>query len=134
MGRKAKALGRRTPDMPCLLALGWRSTGMGPLAPCTSSLIARPSHPHPPQNPEDLPGCSGAGLFESHPSVPLVRAPADYARDAICTDEAAALRALWLAALAAAAAERALGGGAQDVEGGIDGGWRPWVLQSRAQA
>ncbi|KAI8474403.1 MAG: hypothetical protein J3K34DRAFT_493679 [Monoraphidium minutum] len=86
-------------------------------------------------NAEDLPGCSGAGLFESWCAAPLTPALADYAPDPLCADEPSALHALWAAALAAAAAERALGGRApQDVEGGIGWDGDVWVLQSRDQA
>jgi hypothetical protein len=92
----------------------------------------RPTPASPPL--EDLPGCSGAGLFESHPSRPLARAAADYAPDPLCADDATALAALWAAAAAAVACERALDEGPLDVEGGVDWCGRVWVLQARAQA
>lgn len=128
----SKSHGMPAPNQP--------AAGSGPAA---MVLMARSD-----SNAEDLPGCSGAGLFESHPTADLPRQLVDYAPDPICRDEAAALRVLWAAGLAAVAAERALGtrcgdsqgGGAggeqeaQDVEGGIDWDGNVWVLQSRAQA
>lgn len=100
--------------------------------------LAIPLFPHSVPNAEDLPGCSGAGLFESHATSELPRRLTDYTSVPICCDEEAALRALWCGALAAVAAEKALAGGAggeraQDVEGGIDWQGNVWVLQSRDQ-
>jgi hypothetical protein len=134
------AVARRRPSHAPLRRRRQRTQRLGP-QPAPHS----PSRPSPPpqknSRAEDLPGCSGAGLFESHATAPLRRELADYGADALCRDEASALRALWAAALAAAAAERALapggGGGAaaaQDVEGAIDWDGNVWVLQSRAQA
>jgi len=139
--------------LECGLA-GWFGMGVcvySLLSVCHSAaFFSLPTANHPDSNPtpppnttritptaEDLPGCTGAGLFESHPSAPLPRALSDYAADPLTADEATTLRTLWSAALAAVAAERAVGGAgaeAQDVEGGIDAEGRVWVLQSRSQA
>jgi alpha-glucan,water dikinase len=83
-------------------------------------------------NGEDLEGFAGAGLYSSVPATPFARGGAAYAEEPLFWD--AAFRAATLGRVAAAgAAVEAARGGAQDVEGCVDGGGRVWVVQARAQ-
>jgi alpha-glucan,water dikinase len=84
-------------------------------------------------NGEDLEGFAGAGLYDSITMHEPTEEPIDYAGEALLSDAAFQAQLLQRIAAAGAAAELALGGVAQDVEGVVTEAGDIYIVQTRPQ-
>lgn len=76
---------------------------------------------------------AGAGLFESHPSQPPAQLLVDYSAERVVADAGFRAALLWRIAVASVLIEQLMGGGAQDIEGGVTADCTLYVMQARPQ-